>query len=51
MYKTRFNKRYGSAEDAYRLAIYTANMIEAKIHNAKPESTYTMGETQFTDLT
>jgi len=26
-------------------------MLESKIHNANPESTWTMGETQFTDLT
>jgi len=51
-YKKDFNKKYSSSsEETFRLAVFYTNMVEADLHNANPDSTWVMGETQFSDLT
>jgi Cathepsin propeptide inhibitor domain (I29) len=51
-FKQTYNKKYASsAEDSFRLAVFTANLMEADLHNANPEATWVMGVTQFSDLT
>jgi hypothetical protein len=51
-FKQDYNKKYASSsEDSFRLAVFYANTLEAEVHNANPEATWTMGTTQFSDLT
>jgi hypothetical protein len=50
-FKQTYNKKYAGAEDAYRFAVFTANVMQYQLHNANPEATWEMGVTQFSDLT
>jgi len=51
-FKTKYGKSYETeAEHAYRLSVYTANMIDSENHNSKDGVTYTRGENLFADLT
>jgi len=50
-FKAKFGRSYANdQEEAYRFAVYTANMKDINEHNAKENETYKLGETQFTDL-
>jgi len=51
-FKAKHGKAYSNeVEEAYRLSVYTANMVEFESHNNKAGVTYTKGENQFADLT
>jgi len=51
-FKVKYNKVYSSdSEEAFRFAVYAANMKDAAEHNAKGTETFTKGETVFTDMT
>lgn len=43
VWKNDFNKKYGSFEDQYRLAIFSENYLKVMKHNADPTQTYELG--------
>ncbi|CAD8076916.1 unnamed protein product [Paramecium sonneborni] len=49
-FKQKFGKRYSQTEDAYRMAVYTQNMLYAESVNLQ-EGRKVFGETIFFDLT
>eukprot|EP01083_Nonionella_stella_P077102 210353_1 len=49
-WKNENHKSYGAAEEDYRLQVFASNIEKIKEHNKKP-STYTLGLTQFMDMT
>jgi hypothetical protein len=41
-FKQSYNKKYSSSsEETFRLAVFYANTLEAEVHNANPEATWT----------
>lgn len=51
-FKLKYNKSYASeAEENYRAEIFMEQLQKFKLHNQKPNKTYTLGVNQFTDLT
>lgn len=51
MYKTFYNKQWNLQETKYRVSIFRANVIRYEEFNKKPNNTYKMGLSQFSDLT
>ncbi|CAD8137544.1 unnamed protein product [Paramecium pentaurelia] len=49
-FKQKFGKRYGATEQAYRLAVYTQNLLYAEAYNLQ-KGKRVFGETIFFDLT
>jgi hypothetical protein len=51
MYKTYYNKQWNIQETKYRVTVFRANVNRYEEFNRKPNTTYKMGLSQFTDLT
>jgi len=51
-FRSRFNKTYDSlAEMRYRMSVFEASLAFIAAHNALPDTTYTLGINQFSDIT
>ena len=51
-FKDQYGKKYlNEAEESYRKSIFLMNLAIIETHNADSTQTYTLGVTQFADLT
>lgn len=50
-FKTDFGKTYKPEEELYRFNIFVQNLAKIEAHNSDSKQTYTLGVTQFADMT
>lgn len=50
-FKTDYSRNYNLEETIYRFSVFVTTLEKIEKHNSDPTQTYTMGVTQFADMT